>query len=191
MEHFHFIGIVMIVMMERFKHKMLTSGKDYLVMFAYFSSVFFHELAHYLVSLLMGGKPTRMTIIPIKNEIEENGRVYHKWELGNVVSTDVNFFNALPIGIAPLFLLIGAYYIFKSYFYFFDAGNGQQILLFYFLLYLFISNSLPSKEDFKIALMGTFSLPFYLSMCILAYFNKDFILGGFNEIKNVISIYIN
>lgn len=182
----------MIIMMERFKHKMIQSGKDYLVMSAYFLSVFFHEMAHYLISFLMGGKPISMTIIPVKKEINENGVIYHRWELGNVVSKDINFFNAFPIGIAPLFLLIIAYYVFIAYFDFFDRESGPQILFFYFLLYVLISNSLPSREDLKIAFTATaFSFPFYLVVGILVYLNIDLIIGEFDEIKSFIHGYVN
>jgi hypothetical protein len=57
-----------------------------------------HELAHFLVGLLTGARPTSLTIIP--------RRVGRNWELGSVTLTRVRWYNAAPAALAP-FLIIG------------------------------------------------------------------------------------
>lgn len=57
---------------------------------------FLHELSHWLVATLLGGRPTSLTIVPVRSE--------RGWRLGSVGIGQVRWFNALPIGIAPLLL---------------------------------------------------------------------------------------
>ncbi|WLI90960.1 hypothetical protein Q4S45_07540 [Massilia sp. R2A-15] len=57
-----------------------------------------HELAHYLVGLVTGARPTSLTIIPRRVKTGH-------WELGSVTLTRVRWYNAAPAALAP-FLII-------------------------------------------------------------------------------------
>lgn len=57
---------------------------------------FLHEMSHWLVAALLGGKPSSLTIVPTRTE--------RGWRLGSVAIRHVRWFNALPIGCAPLVL---------------------------------------------------------------------------------------
>lgn len=180
----HFIGITIMIMLERFKAKMLQSQTDYLVLIAYCSSVFFHELAHFIVSFLLGGKPSNFTIIPLKTEYkDENGTAYIHWEFGSVTTNNTTFINALPIGLAPLLLLVVAYYVYVYFFNYFNV-NEFSIIFMYLILYMLISNSLPSIDDLKMGFFSTtFSLPFYIAIAIIIYIFNSQITGVLDEIK--------
>lgn len=56
-----------------------------------------HELAHFIVGLLVGAEPNRITIIP-----KRRGKV---WELGSVVFNNLSWYNAAPAALAPLLVL--------------------------------------------------------------------------------------
>lgn len=55
-----------------------------------------HELSHWLVAALLGGRPTLPNVVPARTE--------RGWRLGSVGIRRVRWFNALPIGCAPLLL---------------------------------------------------------------------------------------
>ena len=56
-----------------------------------------HELAHFIVGLLVGAEPNRITIIP-----RRRGKV---WELGSVMFNNLRWYNAAPAALAPLLVL--------------------------------------------------------------------------------------
>ena len=55
-----------------------------------------HELAHWLMAMMLGGQPSSLSVVPVRTE--------RGWRLGSVGIRQVRWFNALPIGIAPLLL---------------------------------------------------------------------------------------
>ena len=55
-----------------------------------------HELAHWLVALMLGGQPASFSVVPVRAE--------RGWRLGSVGIRRVRWYNALPIGCAPLLL---------------------------------------------------------------------------------------
>ena len=55
-----------------------------------------HELSHWLVALVLGGRPSSLSVVPSRTE--------RGWRLGAVGVRNVRWFNALPIGAAPLLL---------------------------------------------------------------------------------------
>ncbi len=56
-----------------------------------------HELMHWLVGLLTGGRPASLSIIPRRTD--------KGWQLGSVRLNNVRWFNAAPAALAPLALL--------------------------------------------------------------------------------------
>ncbi len=108
--------------------------------------VILHELSHYIVSLLLGGKPSGFTVIPRKVYID--GKKY--WILGSVKSY-INPFNAFFIGTAPLLILVPlSYLIYQKWFLFFEKSVLSKIAL-YTTIYIILYNSIPSKQDLKVA----------------------------------------
>ena len=57
---------------------------------------FLHELSHWMVAALLRGKPSTLSIVPVRTE--------RGWRLGSVGIRSIRWFNAVPIGCAPLLL---------------------------------------------------------------------------------------
>jgi hypothetical protein len=157
----------MIIFLNNIRNNLVSSDKDILVFFAFFISVTLHELMHYIVSLLTFGKPIKFSILPKRDE--------EGWVLGSVVSSNVNFINAPLISLAPLLLLVIAYIVFLNFFSFVEI-NFINIVVYYFLLYILISNSIPSFQDIKVAFFKWYiSIPFYTTLIfIVKRYNFDF-----------------
>lgn len=166
----HFAGIVLIVMLAQFKNSLLNRGGLWSVFFWGIMDTLLHEIAHWIIAALTGGKPHGFSIIPKKVPyVDVNGNHKILWEFGSVRAF-VTFYNAAAIGMAPLILLGGAFLTY-SYYFDFMPHEWWSILLFYWILYIFISNSIPSIQDFKVAVSQN-SWLFYLvfiSFGILAY----------------------
>lgn len=146
-----------------------------------FIGTFFHELAHFTIGLFMMAQPINFSIFP-KNE---NGQLV----LGSVGFLNVRFFNAIPIGLAPLVLLIPIMYI-PYYVY----NNDLSILLSILLSLVFISLSfsfLPSSQDYKVAFSNIFGVLFYIaifSFIILYFFFPEIYEKIVLQIKEVIYV---
>lgn len=62
-----------------------------------------HELAHFLVGLVVGARPVSLTIIPRK--AGGGGRQVH-WQLGAVAFSRLRWYNAAPAALAPLLIVV-------------------------------------------------------------------------------------
>lgn len=181
----HFAGIVLVLALGKFETRMLQSEKDVNVFIAYFTSTFFHELAHYVISFILGGKPTKFKVLPTKQTYILDDRRYTRWELGYVVSTNFNWFNAFPISFAPLLLLPVAYGVYKYFFLFMDSGFTSTLLM-YFIIYSLVSSSLPSITDIKLGVFHNLSFIVYSIAGFIVYKNFNQIQGVFYEIKDLV-----
>ncbi len=147
-----FISVVLVVLIGRFKH--LNCRSLWSAALVNFVGVVLHELAHYLVALLLGGRPTRFSVWP-----KRSGGGYL---FGQVVCGRVTAFNALPIGLAPLLLLPLAWLLDRHFFHTFRP-TPWNYLLYLFLLVILIENALPSSVDwqlvrrFPLGLLGWFA----------------------------------
>ncbi|WP_459820103.1 hypothetical protein [Galenea microaerophila] len=111
-----------------------------------------HEcLGHYLVSLLLNGRPIRCSVLPTKSE--DGG-----WRLGYVVSSNITWYNAVPIAMAPLIIFIPALLFPPS-----NIGSA----LFWGLV---MSSGIPSLTDFKVAFSNIFSVIFYGFLLYFLFF---------------------
>lgn len=103
---------------------------------------FCHELCHWILGHLLGGRPTHFTILP-----KREGR---GWVLGSVGLGNLRWHNAFFIGLAPLLLLPLAYGLLlwrlggTPRFGWAEAGM-------IFLLANLVFGAIPSKQDLKIA----------------------------------------
>lgn len=120
----------------------------------YFIGNFLHELSHFMVSLILNGKPKTFSIKPEKVE------GYYRF--GSVLSSNSRWYNRLFISLAPLLLLVILYYVDK-YYYVFLEDNLLNQLFYMFLVVVLIDNSIPSITDFNNAFRG-YSYVLWLSL---------------------------
>lgn len=120
-----------------------------------FIGTFLHELAHFTMALLLNGQPVSFSLIPRRSE--------SGWTLGKVASQNITWYNAIPIAMAPLFLLILAFNL--------EIWFGQYFNQFTFLLALvvIVENAIPSIQDFRVALSNIVGIAFY-SFCVFLIF---------------------
>jgi hypothetical protein len=124
-----------------------------------------HELSHYLIAFLLGARP-ELPSFQIKEEKEG-------YVMGSVTCHNLNPFNSLPAGLAPLFLLIPAYWItFHT-----SLPPGLKILI---LLYL-LPASRPSLQDFKIA-FRLLSVLLWLFLLLCLYLATRFLILKYEPI---------
>lgn len=134
----------------------MQSAKDgiFKTWIVFFVGTFFHELFHFLVSLVTFGFPYSFSIFPKKIKDSNGSKLYM---LGSVKSFNLRWFNVFWISMAPLFLLPFAYYIFKNFFHYFDANIVNFIIWIYIQISMVFS-SIPSSVDFGNLKRGSFLL---------------------------------
>jgi len=134
----------------------------------------FHELAHFIVGKILLAKPTNLSLIPHK--VEEPGRKYYV--LGHVGFSKLNWFNSLPVAMAPLLLLLLAYYIENNYWKLVEY-SFWNFIIFAYLLIVFILNAIPSRQDYKVAFDSLFGMLFWVTVITASIYY-------FEEIQNFI-----
>ena len=142
---YSYISTIMILMLEKIRNMLMSSNRFWSLAFCGILTTFPHELAHYIVAFITGGKPEGISLLP-KKEIE-NGNIY--WRLG-YVRAYIGKINGFWIGIAPIVWIIVGFLVAKYFFMYFEV-NCMNTLLFYFIEYLCITNGIPSKQDLKVA----------------------------------------
>lgn len=105
--------------------------------------VILHELAHFLIGILLRAEPTRFTLIPER-------RCDGSWTLGSVAFRRVTAFNAVPIAFAPLGLIPFACFLYLSWFSWLPLSLPNTLLL-YGAVFLLFANALPSRHDVSVA----------------------------------------
>jgi len=166
----HFLGICLIVIIMRYKNSFMRHNHMWSIMVFGLIDTLPHEIAHWIVALLTGGRPFGFSIVP-KKVIVNDKKV---WTFGSV-SAYVTTANAFLIGFAPLIWLVVAYYIFINFFKWFGL-SPISILSFYFIVYVCIENSIPSMQDIKVA-FSQWSWIFYLFLAILIYVGYKYYYG--------------
>jgi hypothetical protein len=101
---------------------------------------FAHELAHFLVALVLGARPSFPSLIPTRTE--------RGWRLGSVAFR-VGYARALPIALAPLLLapLAVCWAV-----WFLPQASWPLYGLHVWIVAALLTASLPSTTDFKLAL---------------------------------------
>lgn len=189
---YEFIGLLLIINVNKLMQFSIRSNNSFLVFLSYFFSISFHELSHFLVSLFLFGKPRKWTIVPVKKVFEqEDGKQFISWEFGYVISENVNFINAFLIGLAPLLLIPIAYLIYTNFFLFLDI-NGFNIILMYLLVFFLLSNAIPSKTDLRVAFSSKIGVVLNVLFFFFLYQNFNFIKGVFYEVyQNFILVVLS
>ena len=116
-----------------------------------------HELSHYVVALITGGRPSSFSVWP--------QRVGRTWLLGSV-SAEPTLLSAAPTALAPLGWLILGFFIFTSWPALSVRFPGYLIVL---ALYACSAACTPSWQDYKVALTHPFSLLLWAGGAYIAY----------------------
>lgn len=101
-----------------------------------------HEGLHYLTGLALGAQPAGFSLLP-----RREGR---GWMLGSVSFAHVRWYNAFFVGLAPLLLLPGAYYLTLWRLHGALAIGWREALAVYLIANL-VYAALPSWQDLRIA----------------------------------------
>jgi hypothetical protein len=112
---------------------------------------FLHELTHWLVAAVLGGKPTGLQVVPARTE--------RGWCLGSVGVRRVTWFNAVPIGIAPLALAPVAW-IALAYAVSIDATSWLHWAALY-VVAIGAASCVPSRADWSMAASRPLGVLFY------------------------------
>lgn len=107
-----------------------------------------HELSHYAVGLLLGGKPSSISLMP---KSLGDGR----WQLGSVTFTNLKWWSApwtamAPMLLAPLALLLGLVWVYPTW----QSGDVVWALASLYVCSTILQASWPSRVDFEIAFPG-------------------------------------
>lgn len=186
----YFVSLVLIVLLNRVKLYSLIVRNAFFVFLTHSLSVLMHELSHFIVSLVMLGKPKGLTIIPVKREYETAQSIHTHWEFGNVISTNVNFFNSFYVGLAPLLLIPIAYAVYNSFFIYMDY-TSLNIILLHLIVFVVISNAIPSSVDIRLAFSHKVGVLLNIVLLAILYFNFYIIKGMYYETVSFITGNLN
>lgn len=130
-----FTAVLVIALLDQLKHR-----------FAAFAllalpSTLAHETTHFVVALLLGGKPSGMQLWPTRQG--------NHYALGHVTVRNSTWFNLGPISLAPLLLIPLAWYLLR---YVPAKPSWWEVLLWGALLGSLLYGSLPSGADWKLAI---------------------------------------
>ena len=112
----------------------------------YLVGTFFHEVSHFLVSLITYGKPSWISLVPTKKVDQKSGAV--SYTLGYVKSSNMRWWNAFFISMAPLLLIPLSFWVYKHFFDYFALGLWSLVGYIFVIVSLLFS-SIPSGADFK------------------------------------------
>jgi hypothetical protein len=129
-------------------HRQICRHGSFLLVVSNLPSTIMHELAHFVVALLLGGHPTGFSIWP--------SRHHNRWQLGSVTAR-LTTLSALPTALAPLFWLPAGYALFLHRHSL--GGDSLQLMsTIYLAVYLCLSAAIPSWQDLKVALSHPLSM---------------------------------
>lgn len=151
----HFAGVLLVILLAVLQGRVGRAGAFWQICWALPGTVL-HELSHLVVATLTGGRPVGFSIIPRR---EGRGR----WVLGSVTIGNPSAVAALPSALAPLLLNLLAYYLYLNWQTWFPADLPHTLLM-YVALYIFCYSSVPSGQDFKVAVSRPAGLLLYGSI---------------------------
>jgi hypothetical protein len=140
-----YIGAVMgfVLLLTLLRRSML------LLSVAAFPGTLLHESLHFIVGLLLFGRPTGFSVIP--------RRLGHGYALGSVRFANVRWYNGCFIGLAPLLILPLALWLLAWRMHGLHGLQVQEIAWAYLLATL-IYASLPSWPDIRVAAASSWVL---------------------------------
>lgn len=135
-------------------HRQIARNGAFFLVLSNLPVTIMHELAHFVVALLLGGRPNGFSLWPRR----EGGG----WRLGSVTAR-ATLLSAVPTALAPLiWLLIGGILLaFRSE----VAGESLARLCgVYLAVYLCAAASIPSWQDLHVAVTHPLSLLFWSAL---------------------------
>lgn len=170
-----FIGLVTVVVLATIQGRIGRAGSVWMILFA-LPSTFLHELAHYLVALVTGGRPSRFSVFPRSTIYQHpDGRTQKIWVLGSVQS-QMGLFSAFPTAVAPLVYIPAAFFLFQNWYDWYPSTLGSVMAL-YGISYLFLTSSIPSSADWRIVTTYPGSALLYGGLVCVGYIARPAILS--------------
>ena len=115
---------------------------------------FLHELAHYVMALLLNGQPSGFSILPTW----ENGSMA---SLGHVLSVPT-WYNAAPVSLAPLLLFpLTLFFVWRAAY----STQATHTLAWLYFGVCAWSSCVPSSQDFSVA--WSYPLSFLFAFVLL------------------------
>ena len=107
-----------------------------------------HELSHYAIGMILGGKPSSMTLMP---KALGGGR----WQLGSVSFNNLKWWSApwtalAPMLLAPLSLVLTQLWVFPIWL----SGDVGSAAIALYVCATLLQASWPSSTDFEVAFPG-------------------------------------
>lgn len=131
------ILVLLIVKLENiFRRNIITTWLFYL------PGTVLHETAHFILSLVTLGMPSSINLLPKKDK--ETGAYF----LGYVTSKNMRWYNTFFISMAPFLIVFLSYWLFNSFFNYFEYTLVNLVLYVYFVV-ITLYSSIPSSVDFK------------------------------------------
>lgn len=152
----HFAGILLVIMLAVLQARVGRAGAFWQIFWALPGTVL-HELSHFVVAGVTGGRPSGFTVVP------RRGSSRGQWVLGSVTIGRPGAVSALPSALAPLALNIVAYYLYRNWGYWFPSDLPHTLLM-YLAIYLFSYSSIPSGQDFRVAFSNPIGVLFYSAL---------------------------
>ncbi|WP_243371076.1 M50 family metallopeptidase [Geotalea sp. SG265] len=164
----HFAGLLLAIFLAAAQERVGRAGAFWLILFALPGTIL-HETSHYLVALLTGGRPRGFSIIPHRQGgTLGEGSSHRRWVLGSVAVGRAGMVSAVPTALAPLWLIVAAWYLYRRWFAWFPADTLHTLLL-YAVVYLFCYSAVPSRADLQVALSSPASLLLYGCLAALLF----------------------
>ncbi|HEY6837617.1 MAG TPA: hypothetical protein VI389_02620 [Geobacteraceae bacterium] len=156
----HFAGLVLTIFLAALQGRIGRVAPLWQVVSSLPGTVL-HELSHFLIALVTGGKPCGFTIIPRCHEYQlESGGTARLWTLGSVTMRNAGPLSSFPTALAPLFLNIVAWYLYRHWAGWFPHDLPHTLCL-YVAVSVLCSSSLPSGQDMKVAFSSLLGLLLY------------------------------
>ena len=137
-------------------HRRLSSSGSFVALLYCLPFTIMHELAHYMVALLTGGRPSSFSVWP--------RRAGGGWILGSVNAVPT-VLSAAPTALAPLGWLAIAYYVMVLWD-FRPVWVPEYFIV--VVLYACSAACTPSWQDIKVAVRNPFSLILWVGAAYMA-----------------------
>jgi hypothetical protein len=137
----HICGIGLFVALAAVQRRARSSGILAMAIWN-LTGVVLHEAAHLLVGILFRARPSGFSLFPRRHG--------NSWRLGSVSFARITPLNAVPVALAPIGLTGLAYWTARNWFRWHEPTLGATLAV-YATLYFLLYNSVPSRQDLRIA----------------------------------------
>jgi hypothetical protein len=125
-----------------------------------------HEGLHWTVGKILFANPVSFNVLPEKNSDM----------IGSVSFSNINWFNCVPVCMAPMLGLPLAFILY-SYLPAFELWTIQGVLTIW-IFSAILSASWPSYVDFKVASRYTMGWVFWIGLIVLLIYNNSWKFNG-------------